>query len=538
MPLSTYTISPATLTSAALSTDYASSAGVMAGTGGPFDLLANGGISTRVRINGGAWQPADLPGDVSVSIGDLVEIKHNTGGAFNTTVTSSLFIDGQTKTWATTTIARDVTPNGVAFTDVTGAALSTLYTSNTQTISGINDGIIIDATGGEVSVNGGAWGASASAVNGDTFQLRRTSSGSNGTAVTVDATARETSTFLDQFVITTVAVDTTPDAFTFTDQSGVVVSTLTTSNTITIAGVAAPANASFSTSGTATGFQCQKNALGWVTATGTPFTVSNGDTVQLRLTSAPSSGGVGNVVVTIGSPATTDTWTVTAAVADTTPDAFTFTDLGAVAINTVGTSNVVTITGIDGTANVSFSNTNGTSHEYRKNGGAWTAIGATTCVVNDTFQVRHTVGGTVAIGSSTTMTVGGVSDAFNCTSAAADTTPDAFSFVDITGAQLSTLTASAGVTVAGISAAAAISISGADAQYSINGGAYTSTAGTVVNGDVVTVRLTSAAQYVTQINAVLTIGGVSDTFSVTTRSPSTAKQYVRTFRETAYGVAP
>ena len=46
------------------------------------------------------------------------------------------------------------------------------------------------------------------------------------------------------------------------------------------------------------------------------------------------------------------------------------------------------------------------------------------------------------------------------------------------------------VTVSGINAAAAISITGG--EYSIGGGAYTSSAGTVSNGQALTVRLTSS----------------------------------------------
>jgi len=44
---------------------------------------------------------------------------------------------------------------------------------------------------------------------------------------------------------------------------------------------------------------------------------------------------------------------------------------------------------------------------------------------------------------------------------------------------------------------------------------YTSADGTVNNGDSVTVQQTSSASYSTRTDATLTIGGISDTFSVT-----------------------
>ena len=99
----------------------------------------------------------------------------------------------------------------------------------------------------------------------------------------------------------------------------------------------------------------------------------------------------------------------------------------------------------------------------------------------------------------------------------ADTTPEAFTFTDQTGVALNTTITSNAVTVSGINTASAVSITGG--EYSINGKAYTSTAGTVNNGDTVTVQLTSSSSYLTTVNSILTIDGVSDTFSVTTAAP-------------------
>jgi len=98
----------------------------------------------------------------------------------------------------------------------------------------------------------------------------------------------------------------------------------------------------------------------------------------------------------------------------------------------------------------------------------------------------------------------------------ADTTPDPFTFVDQTGVELNTVVTSNVITVTGINAAAPISITGG--TYAINGGAYTSSSGTVNNGNTVTVRVTSSGSYSTTVNAKLTIGEVSDTFSVMTRA--------------------
>ena len=106
------------------------------------------------------------------------------------------------------------------------------------------------------------------------------------------------------------------------------------------------------------------------------------------------------------------------------------------------------------------------------------------------------------------------------TIAAADTTPDAFAFVDQANSALSTLTESAAITVAGIDAASAISVAGG--EYQINGGAWTAVAGTVTNGQTVKVRHTTSGGNSTASNTTLTIGGVSDVFTTTTVADTTA----------------
>lgn len=97
-----------------------------------------------------------------------------------------------------------------------------------------------------------------------------------------------------------------------------------------------------------------------------------------------------------------------------------------------------------------------------------------------------------------------------------DDVPDAFSFADQTGVPTSSIVISAPITITGIDTASAWSITGGDA--SINGGAWSAAGGTVVNGDSIRVRQTSSASYSTATNTVLTVGGVSDTFTSTTEA--------------------
>lgn len=135
--------------------------------------------------------------------------------------------------------------------------------------------------------------------------------------------------------------------------------------------------------------------------------------------------------------------------------------------------------------------------------------------VVDTYVVTVTNLG----GGSTLVTVkvshGSVKiDSIVVATVAVDTVPNAFSFVDQTGVALSTVIASAAITVSGINTASPISVTGG--EYRINAGAWTTTAGTVNNGDTVQARHTSSAANSTATNTTVTIGGVSDTFTSTT----------------------
>ncbi len=95
-----------------------------------------------------------------------------------------------------------------------------------------------------------------------------------------------------------------------------------------------------------------------------------------------------------------------------------------------------------------------------------------------------------------------------------DGEPDSFAFTDRTDVELNTVVESDEITVTGIDADSAISITGG--EYSVDSGDYASTAGFVTEGQTVQVRQTSSSSYSTPTNATLTIGGVSDIFSVTT----------------------
>lgn len=148
------------------------------------------------------------------------------------------------------------------------------------------------------------------------------------------------------------------------------------------------------------------------------------------------------------------------------------------------------------------------------------AVSSSTVAIGSSFTITASAGGAYEVfvflfdkvGGSQSGTVQGT------VSAPADTTPNAFDLGGpVTGVGTSVNVFSNTITVSGINAATSISVSGTGSPaYSKNGGAFTSSSGTVVNGDTVQVRVTSSTSSTTSVTATLNIGGVTDTFTATT----------------------
>lgn len=103
--------------------------------------------------------------------------------------------------------AGDIDPDPIVFNDEPGASTNTEYTSNAVTLTGFEGTLSFAVTGGTVQKNGGgAFSSSQTVSPGDTVRLRRTSSGSTGTAVTVSWTCG-----LDSGVWTITTAGPTPD---------------------------------------------------------------------------------------------------------------------------------------------------------------------------------------------------------------------------------------------------------------------------------------------------------------------------------------
>ncbi len=103
-----------------------------------------------------------------------------------------------------------------------------------------------------------------------------------------------------------------------------------------------------------------------------------------------------------------------------------------------------------------------------------------------------------------------------------DITPDDFILGNILDAKLSHIHFSKKISVSNINTTSVISIT--DGEYSINSGEFTKEKGIVHKDDIIIVRFQSSDSYSTERTATLTIGGASNSFSVTTMRQSEEKK--------------
>jgi hypothetical protein len=303
---------------------------------------------------------------------------------------------------ATTAAPPDVTPDVFSFTPVTGAALSTLQTSNTITVSGLSAGVsvVVSVTGGMYSKNGGAFtGSAGTAQNGDTFAVRGASSASNSTLTSVVLTIGGVS---GTFAITTVSASGAPVNLTIPQMTG------------------PPARAGVAllgSTGTWTGSPTFGFRWYWQDTPGTTISTNSGSYT-------PVNGDVGHqinfdVTATESGFSTTVTSNgPSSAVLAATPDPFSFTPVSNAALSTVQTSNTITVSGLTSSTSVSI-----VSGTYSKNGGAYVSSSGT-ANNGDTFSVRQTSSAANSTETDTTLTIGGQSGIYKVTTLASSGTFD------------------------------------------------------------------------------------------------------------------
>ena len=447
----------------------------------------------QFSINGGSYVTSG-----SISNGQSLRIRLTSSGSYNTTTSTTVTVGGTSDIWSITTRSAVVAspPTALTLTQTTNTAASS------QTVTAT-------ASGGsgtpQVSNDGSNWQS-----NGYSFSQSRT-----GTAVTYyarNAGEVNSSSITATKVVPPVVTLSGIGNFTGRSAAG-------ENNTYSVDPQRAGGNYNTYASywGTTT-TSISNNSGGWLSST-----ITNSSLGYFNLTSQsnPStSSRTATVTYTTStqfgySHTMTFTFQQDGQVADTTPNQFTFTDYPNATVNTTYNSSV-TITGINtavtavytGDANGSFSTDNSTFNQSNK-----------TVNNGDTIYLRLPSAASASTTRTATITIGSISDTMTVTTAApVDSTPDAFSFTDVTGADILSIYSDT-VTITGINTSVTATITTTDgAIFKVNNGTANTSSKTVVNNDTITVSIATTSDSFTLHEATITVGGVSDTFSVTTGS--------------------
>jgi len=391
----------------------------------------------------------------------------------------------------------DSDPDLFTFDSVQNAALSTTYTSNTSTISGIETSVTVQASNGaQTSVNGGTFSTANKTIsNGQTLRVRMVSSGQYNTAKTT--TVQVGSASATWTITTQTEPAQIPNTFDFNDVSDAGLNTTITSNQVTITGI----TQSVAVSSPTNGFQSSVNGGTFSTAA---KTITNGQTLRLRYTTTGNTGETASTIITVGGSPNVD-WNITnQGTADTDPNYFFFTDVNNAAASSVITSDPVLINGINVPTQVTATD----GAEIRVGSGSWVA-GSTGTTINNGQNLRVRITSSADPGGvvETDVTVGSLTDTFTVTTTTAnDTTPDAFYFSNRDNQPPNTYIESNVVVLQGITSPSNVTVTGGQfAKNTGSGWSGWSATGQVNNGDQMKVRVLTGGLATTS-NLSITIG--------------------------------
>ncbi len=489
----TLAANPASLTFAPQTVNTASSSQTVTLTEG-----TNGASINSIATTGDYSQTNNCPASLAASQTCTIHVVFTptSEGTRNGTLTilshaaSSPTVSAQVSLFGTGTNA---TPGPFSFTALNNVDLSSVQVSNAITVADTNvPSPISVSSGAAYSINGGPFTQVAGVV-------------SPGAQVRVQVTAASSFSTAVAAVLTIGGVDSTFTVTTgtrpvlqggFTPLTGTAPSSVQISNPITVTGTAIPAPI---TVGSGALYSINGGPF-----TSAPGVVQPGDQVRLEVTTSSEYNTTDSGVVTIGG--VNSTFTVTTAAQPVLQGGF--TAVSGAPPSSVQVSNPITVTGTTIAVPIAVSS----GADYSINGGAFTSAPG---VVQPGDQVRVEVTASTAYSTaaSAVATIGGDNATFMVTTAAKPVLQGGFTAVS--GAAPSSVQVSNPITVTGTTVAVPISIS-SGAEYSINGGPFTSTPGVVSPGEHVTVQLVAPSAYGADVDAVLSIGGVETRFSVST----------------------
>jgi hypothetical protein len=472
--------------------------------------------------------------------GNYVHYRITSSSSFNTTVTGSITIGTGTigaGTVSVTTVSQQTTVNAFSFgANITNAELNSgnyrvaqiLGFTGTLT-AGITSSVgnVQTAVTNSTSISGVAFSAANKSITAGQY-LHLYVKGSNAYSTQTSGTVAVNNASAG-YTVTTRGFDATPAAFDF--GPNVTNANPGSLHTVqaTITGIDQGNTLSITSPGqTALYFG---NIVGWGAFSGSNKTIGNNQAVRVRLASPSfnaTTGAAQTTAVTITVGTVSDTFSVTSRVGRTNPNAFNLPDQTGAALNTYFYS-VAYISGNEvpvsfdasGSGAVAVSTTAGNGSGSTSSGLAYTT-GAVNVSAGQYLHVRLASSASFGTATSTTVTGGGVSSVFSITTLAADTTPDAFSFTDVTNAALnSPYTRSAQIT--GLNTSTTAFVSGNSATTAVTAsstipsdGSFTTASKSISNSNYIHVRMNASGSYSTAVSTAVNVGGVGDSWSVTT----------------------
>ena len=450
------------------------------------------GNSAEFSINGGSYGTSG-----TITNNQTLRLRMNTSGSFSTNTSTTVNVGGVTDTWTITTRGQTpvTTPGSITATQTTNTTATAQTVDATAAHQFLGSGTL------QVSNNNSTYSA-----NGTDFSQNRNTTvtyyarslgGDGNTSSTIN---------VDKFVPPVVTLGGIGNFV------GYPAAGFNYTYSVSVQRGQGNYNTYSSYWGTTT-TSISNNSGGWLSSS-----ITNSSAGNFNLTAtANSTGNARTATVTYTTNTTfgashTMTFTVNQLALDGVPDQFTFTDLTNQSLSSLAYASA-TITGIATTVTASYS---GDTGGFRiGNSGSYTTADKT-LTNNQVVQVQLSTSASHGTSTNATITIGGVSDTFTATTIAADTTPNSFTFNDQSAAAANTLVYSNIITIVGINTSVTASISGNSAEMQVNSGSYTSSNQTISVGDTIRLRMTSSATAGATVNTTLTVGGTSDTWSVTT----------------------
>jgi hypothetical protein len=270
-----------------------------------------------------------------------------------------------------------------------------------------------------------------------------------------------------------------------------------------------------------------------------PIIIRNSDVIRLQIRTTDTNtrfdfNKTYNVDVTVGKRSAS--WLVRSKALDDTPEPFAFTNSLNNEVSIARTSNEVVVQGIDADLGVDVLVTSPTGVLFINgvNSGRAAKI-----VNNDRLYLQNTTSGFYDTNVDTTIVLGTFTTSWSLKTRVADKTVNAFVLGSVTNVGINTILISNTITLSGADPNVngnnplEASILGANGEFrvvrdGVEVRGYSPNPFTVQNGDQITVKAVASQNFATTIAATLTVSGVSDSYSITTR-PTPIKTFPSQF---------